>query len=167
MTALNTLPAELLLDIGECLDRRDLASLVRVSRSCHAVLTDKLYNVRGKQEAVRWAADNGSCLVMKTVLSRSLNENEKSELVSIPRGIFRPLVLPDRRWPLMATPLARASYHGHLDVVTYLLDVGARQDIPSYRLCNCIDLQGIFEGFEGHDIPNVPNWYPLHYAICR
>ncbi|ESA42925.1 ankyrin [Neurospora crassa] len=164
MTALNTLPAELLLDIGERLDRRDLASLIRVSRSCHAVLTDTLYNVRGKQEAVRWAADNGSCLVMKTALSRSLDEKEKSELVSMP--ILRPLVPPDRRWPLMATPLARASYHGHLDVVTYLLNVGARQDISSYRLCNCIDLQSIFEGFEGHDFPNVPAWYPLHYAIC-
>lgn len=164
MTALNTLPAELLLDIGERLDRRDLASLIRVSRYCHAVLTHKLYNVRGRQEAVRWAADNGSCLVMKTALSRSLNEIEKSELVSMP--ILRPLVPPDR-WPLMATPLARASYHGHLDVVTYLLDLGARQDTSSYRLCNCIDLQSIFEGFMGHDSPNVPAWYPLHHAICR
>ncbi|KAJ4390358.1 hypothetical protein N0V85_007298 [Neurospora sp. IMI 360204] len=160
MAALNldTLPAELLLDIGERLDFRDLASLIRASRSCHDVLTDKLYNSTGKYEAVRWAADNGSCLVMKTALSHC-HEIEKNRLVN--GRIFQ-----DLRPPIFATPLARASYHGHLDLVTYLLDVGAEQDRSSYRFCNCIDLQSIFEGFEGHDFPNVPAWYPLHYAVC-
>lgn len=168
MAALNTLPTELTLAIGELLNRRDLASLIRVSRSCHRSLTEKLYDEGGRHKAVCWAADNGSCLVLKTALSHCPDTDKKALLINSP--------IRDNSAPSVgyATPLARASYRGHVDVVTYLLDLGALQDIVSYRFCSCVDLQRIFRGFDPEaldDVPDevleIPPWYPLHYAICR
>lgn len=160
---LHTLPAELLLEIGERLWHKDRASLIRVSKSCHAVLTPTLYDHYGKNLALRWAADNGSLLVMKAALSQCDEGIEREFIISHP--IFNDL--EDISRPVYATLLARASYRGHLDVVKFLLDNGADQGVGSYRFCSCIELQSIFEGFEAHDAPNVPEWYPLHYAICR
>ncbi|KAK1775978.1 ankyrin repeat-containing domain protein [Copromyces sp. CBS 386.78] len=162
MAALINLPPELLLNVVQHLDFRDLASAIRVTRFCHLVLTGELYNDKGKKEAVRWAADNGSCLVMRTALSHCTQELERDRFINRPI----PNSNQDPHRPVSATPLARASYRGHLDLVKYLLDVGANPAFSSRRLCTCIDLQSIFEGFEGHDAPNVPAWYPLHYAIC-
>ncbi|KAK3400329.1 hypothetical protein B0T20DRAFT_373917 [Sordaria brevicollis] len=169
MVTLDTLPTELILAIGGLLNRRDLASLIRVSRSCCRSLTEQLYDLKGRHVAVRWAIDNGSCLVLKTALLYCPDTDARDTLINTP--------MPDTAsWDRWATPLARASYGGHIDVVSCLLDHGAVQSPVSFRLCSCVNLQRMFRGFDpetalNDNIPDeelheIPPWYPLHYAIC-
>lgn len=82
MASFESLPAELVLEIGEYLVRihkHDLGPLVRVNRMCHVVLTPLLYHGEGCWSAAEWAVDNGSIPVLEAVVVRYKIGDEDDE----------------------------------------------------------------------------------------
>ncbi|KAK4224526.1 ankyrin repeat-containing domain protein [Podospora fimiseda] len=154
------LPTELVLDIGDLLDRKDLVSLVATSKQNRARLTSVLYR-RDVPEgrALVWAAKKGQI----ETLEIALNNN----------GKLNHLFERNAEFPVGArgTPLHFAAMYGQCDAIDWLLDHGADAEIGSRRLCTCSPC----------DIPTSPvrcmgcwasrentfwSWYPLHLALC-
>lgn len=91
-------------------------------------------------------------------------------------------------WGAQFSPLVCAAIHGRKSMVKYLLDHGAKTELKGRKLCNCChdllrcpemlpDLPGFYERDPDAEDDRmsewvnaeeyVPDWTPLHYAICN
>jgi ankyrin repeat protein len=160
---LQSLPFELLIHVGSFCDSPQLHSLALVNHSFYDIFNPCLYrhNVLYDHPAaasVLWAAEAGSLSTLKIAIAHGADINTtgaSSEYMVWQTAKDEPL-----SEELYATPLHLAVDTGHEDIVRWLLENGARVNIPAFGLCDC-NLP--------HDPSEIPRevWYPVHYAILH
>ncbi|KAM0351921.1 hypothetical protein ACHAPU_002437 [Fusarium lateritium] len=69
--------------------------------------------------------------------------------------VWQTVIDDPRTGRMFAAPLHLAIYNDHENIVRWLLDNGARLNVPSLNYCDCDRPEGDF------------CWYPLHFAICH
>ncbi|RMJ17472.1 hypothetical protein CDV36_002873 [Fusarium kuroshium] len=154
---LGSLPVELLQSLEPFCDHRQLAALAQLNHHFHGIFNPLLYHQNALKEdpsksCVIWATKNGSLSTMKLAFAHGASmEAIDAYTVEHIRTIYerQPGAEP------YGGPLHIAVQNNFKDLTLFLLDNGARLDVPSYALCDCKGVR--------HD----PKWYPLHFAICH
>ncbi|KAF5022044.1 hypothetical protein F66182_5927 [Fusarium sp. NRRL 66182] len=157
---LGSLPPELVTSIAPFCNTQQLASLALVNHVFHDIFNPHLYRYNALYDdpakaAVRWAAKSGSLNTLKLAFAQGADINHRGPAKEehyqhLPHHTSRPRVV-------YAAPLHLAIVHHFEDIVRWLLDHGARLDVPAYRLCDCAT-PDLFQGA-------YHRWYPLHFAI--
>ncbi|KAI8714001.1 hypothetical protein NCS52_01119300 [Fusarium sp. LHS14.1] len=154
---LGSLPVELLESLEPFCDQRQLAALAQLNHYCHGIFNPLLYRHSAFSEdlsssCVIWAAKHGSLSTMKLAFAHGVS------IKTIDAYTVEHIMTLYERQPgakPYGGPLHIAVQNNFKDLSLFLLDNGARLDVPSYALCDCKGVR--------HD----PKWYPLHFAICH
>ncbi|KAI1069320.1 hypothetical protein LB507_008794 [Fusarium sp. FIESC RH6] len=161
---LGNLPNETLYLIGSFCQTEQLGSLSLVSRHFHAVYNPSLYkhNIlhdKPTKASVIWAAKKGSLGTLKLAFRYGADLN----CTGAPSEEFiwtsACSALGSETY---AAPLHLAVLHKHEHIVKWLLEKGARLNVPSRNLCECRDIRNVRR--LSSDWAVTP-WYPVHYAI--
>lgn len=153
----SSLPPEILSGLEPFCDHRQLAALAQLNHRFHEVFNPLLYQYNALKEdpsksCVIWAAKHGSLDTMKLAFAhgtdmKTIDAHAAEHIRCLNKT--RPAAEP------CGGPLHIAIQNNFKDLVLFLLDNGARLDVPSHALCDC--------GGVGWD----SRWYPLHFAICH
>ncbi|RSL91611.1 hypothetical protein CEP51_000244 [Fusarium floridanum] len=154
---LGSLPVELLQSLEPFCDHRQLAALAQLNHHFHDIFNPLLYHHNAFKEdpsksCVIWAAKHGSLSTMKLAFAHG------ASMEAIDAYTVEHIQTLYERQPgaePYGGPLHIAVQNNFKDLTLFLLDNGARLDVPSYALCDCKGVR--------HD----PKWYPLHFAICH
>ncbi|KAF4996937.1 hypothetical protein FDECE_12260 [Fusarium decemcellulare] len=159
---LGSLPVELLESLGPFCGYSQLAHLARLNHSFHAIFNPILYKHNAADvpwhSCLHWAVEHDSLPTLKLGLTYGADINNTGAEVESYIWLLSELPSPRSDNSTYATPLHLAIFKKCLDIVRWLLDNGARLDVPSYLLCRC--------HVEPRQRPDHL-WYPLHYAICH
>lgn len=144
MPNFHNLPYELLEDVTRMSGRAATSALAQTSKWLHYLVIPILYKRHIKDglcSALFWAAKVGELGTLKYLLHYGADLNAIGS------------VEPDEMaWGRAVHYAARG---GHDEVVAWLLEHGAKLNVPSGGLCACTDHQG-----------RRGRWYPLHLAMC-
>lgn len=118
------------------------------------------------------AAESGNIDMLKKAVASGvdLNRVHAIPMCASERERYAPIFergAPEWRasFTFWATPLHLAVYHGHYDMVRWLVAQGIDLNPPGRLFCECNGTQDYLR-FSG-DLLNSPCWNPLHFAICR
>ncbi|RBR26630.1 uncharacterized protein FIESC28_00627 [Fusarium coffeatum] len=179
------LPNEMLALIGTFCQTGQLGSLSLVSRHFHAVYNPCLYkhNIlhdKPSKASVLWAAKKGSLDTLKLAFSYGADLNytgASSEDVIWKYAKGQEWLYDEcseRLGKMYAAPLHLAVFHKHEHIVKWLLESGARVDIPLVQLCGCSHPRRAPEylmmpsrSYSPTGRYYIPPWYPLHHAISH
>jgi ankyrin repeat protein len=160
---LETLPNEVLCIVGTFCDTKRLKSLARVSHLFHDIYNPLLYKHNAlydnpSKASVLWAAKKGSLKTLQLAVENGADIN----CLGAPSEdfVWKKAVFDLRLKKKYAAPLHLAVLHNREDIVRWLLENGARLDIPSAGLCKCDYTKPFVE------YANAP-WFPIHYAISH
>jgi len=178
-------PNEILALIGTFCSTRQLKSLHLVSWRFHELFNPLLYrsneiNDNSSKPVLLWAVKKGLLKPMKLAFKYGADLNytgaASEEIIwQHAKGEFDPYRHGAAGWlKTYAAPLHLAVFHKHEHIVKWLLENGARVDVPSVRLCGCshpsrapeylIEPRRPYSSTSRYD---VPPWYPLHHAISH
>ncbi|KAJ3458854.1 hypothetical protein MRS44_012963 [Fusarium solani] len=155
--SLDSLPVELLQSLEPFCDHRQLAALAQLNHHFHEIFNPLLYQHNAFKEdpsksCVIWAAKHDSLSTIKLAFAHGASMKAiDAYTVEHIRTLYerQPGAEP------CGGPLHIAVQNNFKDLTLFLLNNGARLDVPSYALCDCRGVR--------HD----PKWYPLHFAICH
>lgn len=156
------LPAELVLEVaGKLLAAADLNSLAVTCRRLYMTVNPLLYQYNISEQnadAVLWACETNTI----ATLERLREQGARFDFVV--KKITRAPQYP----PVRFAPVHVAAKHGRIEVLAWLLDHGAKPDVLSQAYCGCSCFPDMFP-LTSRDLPSfvVPQWSPLHTAVCR
>ncbi|KAJ4009713.1 hypothetical protein NW752_009300 [Fusarium irregulare] len=177
------LPNEILFQIGEISDMGQLARLSQINRHFYELYNVRLYQRNALQgdpkSLVHWAARKGALTTIKLACRygadlHSTGAPNEDLIWNHAKGEqWRYDERSKRTAQTYAAPLHLAVINRHEHIVKWLLENGARVDVPSVRLCGC-SLPNRAPQYS--TVPpyldytrryHIPPWYPLHYAISH
>ncbi|KAJ4139864.1 hypothetical protein NW768_001209 [Fusarium equiseti] len=178
------LPNEILLQIGEISEIGELARLSRINRHFYELYNLRLYQRNALQgdpkSLVHWAASKGVLTTIKLACKYGANLHSTgapSEDVIWNHAKGEQWRYDERSARMKRTyaaPLHLAVFHKHENIVKWLLENGARVDVPSVRLCGCSHPNRAPEyplepprSYSYTCRYDIPPWYPLHHAISH
>ncbi|KAG7286208.1 hypothetical protein NEMBOFW57_008514 [Staphylotrichum longicolle] len=158
--SLTALPVELMLNISSNFtSAKDLDALARTCRGFYHHLNPLLYqrNIdQGQSSAVLWACEHGSIGTLERLHEQGA---DFGFLAKRPAHCGQTTVF---------APIHVAAKHGHVDIVWWLLDHGAKLDALSQGYCDCPAFfpRLIRDPVQRAALPLTPLWSPLHTAVC-
>ncbi|CAG7562117.1 unnamed protein product [Fusarium equiseti] len=177
------LPNEILFQIGEISEIRQLARLSRINRHFYDLYNLRLYQRNALQgdpkSLVHWAARKGVLTTIKLACKygadlHSTGAPSEDVIWNHAKGEqWRYDERSERMEKTYAAPLHLAVLHKHEHIVKWLLENGARVDVPSVRLCGCSHPNRAPEYLMAPPLHgytrryDIPPWYPLHHAISH
>jgi ankyrin repeat protein len=162
---MSNLPVELLLKIAEehCTSARDLNALAQTCRGFHGLVNPVVYRHNVSEEggdAVLWACEHGRIDTLEHL-------REQGARFDLEFGVEVDVGSDAHR--ACFAPIHVAAKHGHVEVLAWLLDHGAKLDAFSRDYCDCQLTPKRYTHPERRQAsrPYAPLWSALHTAVCH